>query len=76
MVTTIENKLSNYQLNPQTIQIANVSTSQQPEAALDDANKFANFSETGSTQTCNVTKDELVFNVADCYPYLTGQVLI
>ena len=76
VVTSIENTLNNYNYNPGTVKIAdfNNTTPPQPSAALSQSNVFANFSATGSTQTCNVTKDKLVFNVDDCFPYLTDQV--
>ena len=73
VVTTIEGKLANYAANPETISILNVTDSQQPKAALQDANTFANYSATNSGQTCNITRHYLVFNVIDCYPYLTDQ---
>ena len=75
VVTTIEGTVFNYNLNPSTITISNVNSNQQPSVALSEANTFANFSATNSTQSCNVTKDLLVYNVAKCYPYLTDQVM-
>lgn len=43
-------------------------------AALQAANTFANFSASGSGQSCQVTQDKIVFWASNCTPYTTEAV--
>ena len=52
VVTSIEDELYNYALNPGTVVIDAVDVQEQPAEALDIMNLFSNFSNPDSTQTC------------------------
>lgn len=62
-----------YAANPNTVNIQNVSTSQQPFMALYQLNIEANYSAPLTTQSCRLTQDYFTYNVANCGLYLTNQ---
>lgn len=73
-VTGINNYLVNYMLNPNSVALLNQNSSNSPQAALNFANVYANFSAPGSTQTCNVTRDKLIYNPSYCGSYFIDLV--
>lgn len=73
VVTSIENTLINYAVNPNTVVIENVPNAQQPQTALNQLNTFANSSLSTTTQSCKLTKDYFTYDVINCGLYLTNQ---
>ena len=72
VVTTIENTLTNYRANPNTVTIQNVPAAQQPQIALNQMNQFANTSANGTTQSCKYSHDYVTYDVINCGLYLTN----
>lgn len=75
VVTKIENTLTNYKANPNTVLIQNVAESVQPQTALNQFNTFANFNSPSSNQACKLTVDYFTFDVINCGTFLTNQAV-
>ena len=73
VVTTIEEKLNWYRLNPNLVTIEGVDDEEQPSVAMSELQLFGNFSAPNTTQSCKVTQDFFTFDVANCYPYIINQ---
>jgi hypothetical protein len=68
---SIQEALNNFAINPNTVLLANATTSQNPQAALTAANNYA---ANGGGQTCNAVNDLFVYNPVNCYPRTLDQV--
>lgn len=71
IVTNITNILSGYILNPNTANLVNATSSQNPQAALNAINQNAQ-----SNTFCGVAGSSFQYNPTACYPLLINQVLI
>ena len=70
---SILTQLNEYAANPNTVELVNATTDQNPQAALDAANLYA---ANGGSTTCNATDDLLAYDPVNCYPRLLDQVHI
>lgn len=71
VVSDIRDLLNYYSNNQNQVTLLGASASQNPQAALDQANVFAS---TGGSN-CNAVNDTFVFNPINCFPRLLNQVI-
>ncbi len=72
VATKIKYNLNFYSTNQNDVTFVGASASQNPQAALDQANVFAS---NGGSSACNAVDDTFVFNPSACYPLLLNQVI-